>query len=49
LLDLILRARLLLPELVAREAEDRKSLRIFGTDLAVEGFEALVLRGEAAF
>ena len=46
-LDLVVGARVLVVELVAREAEDLK-VGVFGLDLLVEFLEALELNSEAA-
>lgn len=48
-LDLVVGARVLAAELVAGEAEDGEGVRVLGLNGLVEGFEALELRGEAAF
>lgn len=48
-LDVVVGARVLAAELVAGEAEDGEVLRVLLLDGLVEGFEALKLRGEAAF
>jgi hypothetical protein len=48
-LDLVVRARVLVAELVAGEPQNGEGIGVFGLDGLVELLETLELRGEAAF